>query len=400
MGTTCRVATTMKVEKLIREMGGSGMMGITECKLLADGRTWSPVQTFRLDDDNVQKTVAEVGWTESRRVNGPPVWICPFHPGLEEKRRSGILAPTGISFIIKQEAIGILRAHARISTHHSAHTSISNCFPVLLSNNLEWPRIATKLILFHCIEVRLYSVDELRCLDAWDPKADSMSSSNSPARRFLVQLTTYVVVCIGILPAHLSAGLQGARGVWVLMQHKGVSWSTQLFSQHLYSVSVHKKSETHLSRDSDFFKSEPLSLWAPHRSFLLLEMLYSRFRWCLSWIVSYRVQKIQTDANMIASFQAPSKVYSTIHHRPYPCTIRKVVSFTSTRGSERFGDSGQTWVRVEYHSSLELLTLVRFVRRDLSHVIHALPWQNVNFPFINKHESQLPRFPSRWRNAV
>lgn len=217
MGTTCRVATTMKVEKLIREMGGSSMMGITECKLLADGRTWSPVQTFRLDDDNVQKTVEEMGWTESRRVNGPPVWICPFHPGLEEKRRSGILAPTGISFIIKQEAIGILRAHARISTHHSAHTSISNCFPVLLSNNLEWPRVATKIILFHCIEVRLYSVDELRCPDAWDPKADSMSSSNSPARRFLVQLTTYVVVCIGILPAHLSAGLQGAReqcGYW------------------------------------------------------------------------------------------------------------------------------------------------------------------------------------------
>lgn len=97
VATTCRVATTMKVEELIREMGGSGVMGITECKLLADGRTWSPVQTFKLGDDNVHKTLADVGWTESRGVDGPPVWISPFHPGLEEEeevrywRRRGFL---------------------------------------------------------------------------------------------------------------------------------------------------------------------------------------------------------------------------------------------------------------------------------------------------------------------
>ncbi|MCJ1261504.1 hypothetical protein MMC22_001368 [Lobaria immixta] len=99
VATTCRVATTTKVGELIREMGGSGVMGITECKLLADGRTWSPVQTFKLGDDNVHKTLADVGWTESRGVDGPPVWISPFHPGLEEEeearywRRRGFLTP-------------------------------------------------------------------------------------------------------------------------------------------------------------------------------------------------------------------------------------------------------------------------------------------------------------------
>lgn len=94
---TCRVATSMKVEDLIREMGGSGAMGITECKLLADGRTWSPVQTFRLGDNNVQRTVAEVGWTEPRGVDGPPIWICPFHPGLEEKEEARYWRGRGFS---------------------------------------------------------------------------------------------------------------------------------------------------------------------------------------------------------------------------------------------------------------------------------------------------------------
>lgn len=98
VATTCRVATTMKVEELILGMGGSDDMGITECKLLADGRTWSTVQTLKLGDDNVQKTLAEVGWTESRGADGPPIWICPFHPGLEEEeearywRRQGFTA--------------------------------------------------------------------------------------------------------------------------------------------------------------------------------------------------------------------------------------------------------------------------------------------------------------------
>lgn len=98
VATTCRVATTMKVGELILGMGGSGVMGITECKLLADGRTWSPVQTLKLGDHNVQKTLAEVGWTESRGADGPPIWICPFHPGLEEEEeaqywhRQGFLA--------------------------------------------------------------------------------------------------------------------------------------------------------------------------------------------------------------------------------------------------------------------------------------------------------------------
>lgn len=83
--TTCVAATSKKVEDLIREMGGSGARGITECKLLVDGRTWLEVQTFKLGDDNLQKTLAEVGWTNTRGVNGPPVWVCPYHPGLEEE---------------------------------------------------------------------------------------------------------------------------------------------------------------------------------------------------------------------------------------------------------------------------------------------------------------------------
>ena len=88
VATTCRVATSMKVEELIRRMGGSGVMGITECKPLADGRTWSPVQTFQLGDENVNKTLAEVGWTESRGIDGPPVWISPYHPGVEEEEEA------------------------------------------------------------------------------------------------------------------------------------------------------------------------------------------------------------------------------------------------------------------------------------------------------------------------
>lgn len=88
MATTCRVATTVKVEELIRAMGGHGVMGVTECKLLADGRSWSAVQTFQLGDDNAHRTLAEVGWTAWRGVGGPPVWICPFHPGLEDEEEA------------------------------------------------------------------------------------------------------------------------------------------------------------------------------------------------------------------------------------------------------------------------------------------------------------------------
>lgn len=81
--TICRAATSMKMNDLIKAFDGSGARGFTECKLLSDGYTWAEVRTFKLDDDSSAKTLAEIGWTESRGVDGPPVWVSAFHEGLD-----------------------------------------------------------------------------------------------------------------------------------------------------------------------------------------------------------------------------------------------------------------------------------------------------------------------------
>lgn len=87
--TPWRVATSMKMKDLIESFDGSGGRGFTECKLLSDGYSWAEVQTFKLGDDSSEKTLAEVGWTASRGVDGPPVWVSAYHEGLvgdEEKK--------------------------------------------------------------------------------------------------------------------------------------------------------------------------------------------------------------------------------------------------------------------------------------------------------------------------
>lgn len=83
--TVCRAATNMKMKDLIAAFEGGGARGFTECKLLSDGRSWAEVRTFKLGDDSSGKTLGEVGWTESRGVNGPPVWVCAYHEGLDDE---------------------------------------------------------------------------------------------------------------------------------------------------------------------------------------------------------------------------------------------------------------------------------------------------------------------------
>lgn len=81
--TPWRVATSMKMKDLIKSFDGDGARGLTECKLLSDGYSWAEVQTFKLGDDSSEKTLAEVGWTASRGVDGPPVWVAAYHEGLD-----------------------------------------------------------------------------------------------------------------------------------------------------------------------------------------------------------------------------------------------------------------------------------------------------------------------------
>lgn len=83
--TACRAATIMKMNDLIKTFEGGGARGFTECKLLSDGRSWAKVQTFKLGDDSLGKTLGEIGWTESRGVDGPPVWVCAYHEGLDDE---------------------------------------------------------------------------------------------------------------------------------------------------------------------------------------------------------------------------------------------------------------------------------------------------------------------------
>lgn len=82
--TVCCAITSMKMKDLIKAFEGGGARGFTECKLLSDGRSWAEVKTFKLSDDSSEKTLAEVGWTESRGVDGP-LWVCAYHEGLEEE---------------------------------------------------------------------------------------------------------------------------------------------------------------------------------------------------------------------------------------------------------------------------------------------------------------------------
>lgn len=70
---------------LIKAFEGGGARGFIECKLLSDGRSWAKVQTFKLGDDSSGKTLGEIGWTESRGVDGPPVWVCAYHEGLDDE---------------------------------------------------------------------------------------------------------------------------------------------------------------------------------------------------------------------------------------------------------------------------------------------------------------------------
>ena len=81
--TVCRAATNMKMKDLIIAFEGGEARGFTECKLLSDGRSWAEVQTFKLGDNRSEMTLEEVGWTESRGVDGPPVWVCAYHEGLD-----------------------------------------------------------------------------------------------------------------------------------------------------------------------------------------------------------------------------------------------------------------------------------------------------------------------------
>ena len=82
--TICRAATNMKMKDLIGAFVGSGARGFTECKLLSDGYSWAEVRTFKLGDDSSEKTLGEVGWTESRGVDDAPVWVCAYHEGLDD----------------------------------------------------------------------------------------------------------------------------------------------------------------------------------------------------------------------------------------------------------------------------------------------------------------------------
>ena len=87
--TSWRTATNTKMKDLIKSWDGDGTRGFTECKLLSDSYSWAEVQTFKLGDDNSEKTLAEVGWTASRGVDDPPVWVAAYHEGLdgdEEKK--------------------------------------------------------------------------------------------------------------------------------------------------------------------------------------------------------------------------------------------------------------------------------------------------------------------------
>lgn len=83
--TVCRAPTNMRMRDLILTFEGGGARGFTECKLLSDGRSWAKVQTYKLGDENSEKTLAALGWTASRGVDGPPVWVCAYHEGLDER---------------------------------------------------------------------------------------------------------------------------------------------------------------------------------------------------------------------------------------------------------------------------------------------------------------------------
>ena len=83
--TVCLAATSMTMKDLIKAFEGGGALGFTECKQMSDGRSWAEVQTFKLNDDNSGKTLAELGWTESRGVDEPPVWVCAYFEGLDEQ---------------------------------------------------------------------------------------------------------------------------------------------------------------------------------------------------------------------------------------------------------------------------------------------------------------------------
>ena len=83
--TLTKVATYMRMKDLILLMGHGDLDGITECKKLSDDRSWSEVQTFQISDDGSDKSLEELGWTESRGAVETPIWVCVFLPELEEQ---------------------------------------------------------------------------------------------------------------------------------------------------------------------------------------------------------------------------------------------------------------------------------------------------------------------------
>lgn len=70
-----KVPTSLKVEDLIEQFGGSGDKdGITEIYELGNGR-WAEGMTYKKDGRFKDKVLKEIGWTK-RRGEGNPVFLC------------------------------------------------------------------------------------------------------------------------------------------------------------------------------------------------------------------------------------------------------------------------------------------------------------------------------------
>ena len=73
------------MEDLILIMGHGDLSGMTECKRSTDGRSWSEVQTFQIGDDKSNKSLQDLGWTDSKGTAESPIWVCVYRPDLEEE---------------------------------------------------------------------------------------------------------------------------------------------------------------------------------------------------------------------------------------------------------------------------------------------------------------------------